>query len=368
MQENTFITCKDLSIGYPERASATTLVKSGLTLKALKGEMVALIGGNGVGKSTLLKTIAGFQPPLSGEVHIHQRPSTEYGPAELATELSFVSTEMVRVANLTVGELVGLGRYPYTNWFGQLGERDKAIVEKAIWQVGLSGYEERRVSRISDGERQRAMIARALAQDTPIMVLDEPTAFLDISNKYEIVSILHSLAVEQGKCILFSTHDLNTALAIADRIWLMLEDKVVEGIPEEMIFHGYFESLFPNNSHLFFDRSKGYFRIRNDIKGKVNLFATGSELQLAAKAMERLGFEVIIQSSVPSCEENFQVFPSSDLPTSHLTGSHNDQSMELDVVQVMNGWRVSVGGIRKEPDSLEELCRVVKQLILPQES
>ena len=368
MQENTFIACTDLSIGYPERASATTLVKSGLTLRALKGEMVALIGGNGVGKSTLLKTIAGFQPPLSGEVFIHQRPSSDYGPAELATELSFVSTEMVRVANLTVRELVGLGRYPYTNWFGQLGENDKEIIERAIRQVGLSGYEDRRVSRISDGERQRAMIARALAQDTPIMVLDEPTAFLDISNKYEIVSILHRLAVEQGKCILFSTHDLNTALAIADRIWLMLEDKVVEGIPEEMIFNGYFESLFPKNSHLLFDRVKGDFRIRNDVKGKVNLTASGSDLQLAAKAMERLGFEVIIQSAAPLSEENLQVFPSSDRPTSSLTGNTNDQALELEVFQVMNGWHVRFGGIRKEPVSLEELCREVKQFILPQES
>ncbi len=270
MMEDLFVECKDLSIGYRERSSAATEIKSALSLQALGGEMVALIGENGIGKSTLLKTIAGFQAPLSGTLLIHGRHASDYRSDEFAREMSFVSTEIVRVANLSVREMVGLGRFPYTNWFGQLSENDEKIVEEAIHQVGLSGYENKLINRISDGERQRAMIARALAQDTKIMILDEPTAFLDISNKYEIVSILHRLAAQKGKCILFSTHDLNTALSMADRIWLMLVDKVVEGKPDEVASKGFFDFLFPNNPNLYFDREKGDFRFRKEIKGTLS--------------------------------------------------------------------------------------------------
>ena len=266
----SFVECKSVSIGYHERSNASVVVKKELCLRALGGEVIALIGSNGIGKSTLLKTIAGFQPPLSGELMIHQKPVSQYSANELAREMSFVSTEIVRVANLTVREMVGLGRFPYTNWFGQLTESDDAIVDDAIRQVGLSGYENRFINRISDGERQRAMIARALAQDTKIVVLDEPTAFLDISNKYELVSILKRLAVEKGKCVIFSTHDLSTAISMSDRIWLMLNDQVVEGRPEELASGGFFDALFPDNPRLYFDAAKGDFRFRQATRGTIS--------------------------------------------------------------------------------------------------
>jgi len=366
MREDVFIACSDLSIGYPERSTVATVVKSGLTLRALKGEMVALIGGNGVGKSTLLKTIAGFQPPLSGEILIHHRPSSSYSSAELAKELSFVSTEMVRVPNLSVSELVGLGRFPYTNWLGQLNEIDKEFITNAICQVGLSGYEKRKVGKISDGERQRAMVARALAQDTPILVLDEPTAFLDISNKYEIVGILHKLAVEQGKCILFSTHDLNTALSIADRIWLMLDDRVVEGIPEELVSNGSLEALFPNNQHLYFDKEKGDFRIRKEKKGKVYLNASGKELIKATKALDRIGFEVITKEAVPNA--SLSVGPMASQTMSHPAVTSDFQLKEIYTVQHEKRWILSYSGIMIEIDSLEALCRELKGIMHQRES
>jgi len=346
--DEIFVECRGGSIGYQDQSSASVVVKKDLSLKAYGGEMVALIGQNGIGKSTLLKTIAGFQRALSGELLIHAKQADSYTSEELAREMSFVSTEIVSVANLTVRELVGLGRFPHTNWFGQLGEEDHRIVEEAIRQVGLSGFGERPVNRISDGERQRAMIARALAQDTKIILLDEPTAFLDISNKYEIVSILQRLAEEQGKCIIFSTHDLNTALSMADRIWLMLNDKVVEGVPEEMASEGYFELLFANNPHLFFDAEKGDFRIRKESRGVVMLNATGKEQFLATKALERLGYEVVISSAL----SDFRI-RQPPLPTT------------ISVFFGENGWIIEQGDHVIRPVTLESLCREIRTINLP---
>ncbi len=350
MKSEIFVACKGMSIGYHERSLVAAIVKSDLNLRAFGGEMVALIGGNGIGKSTLLKTIAGFQSPLAGELVVHHRAVQDYRKEDLAREMSFVSTEIVKVANLTVREMVGLGRFPYTNWFGQLDEKDHQQVEEAIRQVGLSGYEDRLINRISDGERQRAMIARALAQDTKIMVLDEPTAFLDISNKYEIVRILHQLAYEKGKCIIFSTHELNTAISMADRIWLMLNDQVLEGVPEEMAMKGYFESLFANNPHLFFDAEKGDFRVRKKSEGTIYLAANGAELDCTKKALERLGFEIVVTSSIPES-------PSLRVP----------QPNAFHVNKIENGWLITTSGYCMEVESLEELCRTVKRIRIQQE-
>jgi len=344
MQEDIYIQCQGVSIGYSERSTASTVVKKDISLHALGGEMVALIGGNGIGKSTLLKTIAGFMPALSGELLVRHRPVSDFSAADLAKEMSFVSTEIVRVANLTVREMVGLGRFPYTNWFGRLTDNDQVIIDRAILQTGLSGYENRPINRISDGERQRAMIARALAQDTRIMVLDEPTAFLDISNKYEIVRILHQLVSEQGKCIIFSTHDLNTSLTMADRIWLMLEDRVLEGIPEEMASAGYFEFLFPNNQHLRFDPERDDFRIKREKNGVVNLTASGQGLFWAKKALERLGFEVKT-NLLDSSSLRLSVPPSSS----------------LEIIQQPKGWNIIYSGITQYVATLEDLCRSIKK-------
>ncbi len=360
MEQDIFVQCKGISIGYKERSKASSVVKSEISLKALKGEMVALVGGNGIGKSTLLKTVAGFQPPLSGDLLIHSQSVADYNSEELARELSFVSTEIVRVAHLTVREMVGLGRYPYTNWFGKLNNHDEEIIDKAIREAGLSGFENRSINRISDGERQRAMIARALAQDTRIMVLDEPTAFLDISNKYEIVRILHQLVNEYEKCIIFSTHDLHTAISMADRIWLMLNEKVVEGTPEEIAAKGYFESLFPNNHHLIFDAAKGDFNIRKEYRGVVKLSASGPELIVITKALERLNFEVLPVSP----DETSSGFPS---VTQSLRPSVSP-SPDITVVQSADVWILSYSGICMEIESVEDLCRQVKQITIQPKS
>ena len=294
--EEKIIALNSISIGYKVKSVSHKVVKQSVSVYALKGELVALIGGNGVGKSTLLRTIAGFQPTISGEVLIKGKSVGSYRESELALTLSFVSTEIIRVPNLTVFDLVSLGRYPYTNWFGKLVDADRHIVEEAIRAVGLQGYENRAINFISDGERQKAMIARTLAQDTDVIVLDEPTAFLDLSNKYEIVHILHQLAREKGKTVLFSTHDLTTAIAESDRIWLMLDQSVEQGAPEDLILNGSFSSLFKNDQ-LYFDPEKGDFRIRKHVTRKAFLTGNGIAIEWTVKAVERNGYEVVdIQS------------------------------------------------------------------------
>ncbi len=306
-QQEKIISLENTSIGYKWKSGSQNIVKSEISVHALKGELVALIGENGVGKSTLLKTIAGFQPTVSGEIRILGKSILNYHEKELALLQSFVSTEIIHVTNLSVFDLVALGRYPHTNWFGKLLASDCDLIEECILNVGLKGYENRLVDHLSDGERQKVMIARALAQNTRIIVLDEPTAFLDLSNKYEIVHILHRLASEKGKTILFSTHDLSTAIAESDRIWLMLNDTVCQGAPEDLILNGKFSNIFPNKQ-LYFDQERGDFRIRKENKRIATVKGNGLAFEWTIKALIRNGYE-IITSSDESCIQVLVEYP-----------------------------------------------------------
>ncbi|MDR2938123.1 MAG: ABC transporter ATP-binding protein, partial [Prevotellaceae bacterium] len=218
----TTISLHNLSIGYASKGKARAVFPP-LSAEAHEGELVSLIGRNGQGKSTLLRTLVGFQPALAGSVSIFEKDIAEYDLRTLSTLVSYVSTDNVKVGNLKVFDLVSLGRHPYTGWFGTLSQADKEVVMHSLEMVGMANFAWRNTNRLSDGERQRAMIARALAQGTPIMVLDEPTAFLDLPNKYEVVLLLKKLAKEQQKTILFSTHDLSVALKASDRMWVMCE-------------------------------------------------------------------------------------------------------------------------------------------------
>jgi len=311
-------------------------VKSGISLYALKGELVSLIGGNGVGKSTLLRTIAGFQPSMGGDVLIMGQQINTYREKELALIMSYVSTEIIRVPNLSVFDLVSLGRYPHTNWFGKLLDEDRDIIEEAIKSVGLQGYENRMVNYISDGERQKAMIARTLAQNTDVIVLDEPTAFLDLANKYEIVHILHELSSGKGKTVLFSTHDLTTAIAESDRMWVMLDKSVQQGSPEDLILGGDFASLF-HSEHLFFDQEKGDFRIRKLPKRNAVVSGEGIAVDWTRKALERNGFEIV--ESVTG-DENF-AFVSIEVAYPEWKVIHQEQSNKfsslLSLCRYLNG-------------------------------
>ncbi|MCL2561396.1 MAG: ABC transporter ATP-binding protein [Rikenellaceae bacterium] len=224
------------------------------------GEFTALVGRNGTGKSTLLRTIAGLRKPMNGEITVDGRRLSDMSAREVAEKISFVSTEEVRVTNLRVADAVGLGRAPYTNWMGTLGKQDRAKVQESLELVGMSGFASKAMDTLSDGERQRVMIARALAQDTPIILLDEPTAFLDLPNRYEICLLLRELAHIQGKSIIFSTHDLGIALELCDTIAMIEGERFFYGTAEKLIDSGEIQLLF-EGTPLRFDRETNSVRL-----------------------------------------------------------------------------------------------------------
>lgn len=224
------------------------------------GCMIALLGRNGTGKSTLLRAIASLGPMRSGEIYVEGRSLEEYNSAELARKIAFVNAERVDVETLTVYDLVAIGRSPYTGWSGRLTANDCQIVERAMDVAGVETMAERRVETLSDGEAQRVMIARALAQDAPVILLDEPTAFLDLPNRYELCTLLGRLAKEEGKCIIFSTHELDIALSLADSIALVDTPRLVHLSTEDMISSGNIERLF-NGNYAGFDAESRSIRI-----------------------------------------------------------------------------------------------------------
>ncbi len=243
-----------------------------------------------------MRTITGLQPLLGGNIFISGRNVSEYPRLELAQKLGFISTEIVKVANMKVYELVSLGRFPYTNWLGNIDLTDHEIIMDSIEKAGMQNLYNRNISELSDGERQRAMVARVLAQDTEVMIMDEPTAFLDIKSKYEIVNLMHELTKEKGKTIIFSTHDLNIAVGQADKIWLTLDDRLIEGAPEDLIIEGSFDNLF-NSSVVGFNASDGSFSFRREDKGALFVEGNGNKRNWTEKALMRAGFSV---SELPS--------------------------------------------------------------------
>lgn len=244
-----------LSLGYEGRP-----LMERISTEIPSGKLTALVGRNGTGKSTLLRAIAGLGDCLAGSICIGGKPLAALTPRELAEEVAFVATERMRIADLRVKDLVALGRSPYTNWIGRLSEEDRQIIEESLRSVGLAGYEERTLDRLSDGECQRAMIARALAQQTPVILLDEPTSFLDMPNRYELCTLLRRLAHEQGKCILFSTHELDIALSLSDHIALIDTPRLHHLPTPEMVRSGHIERLF-SNSTVRFDATSGTVQV-----------------------------------------------------------------------------------------------------------
>ncbi|MFA6875513.1 MAG: ABC transporter ATP-binding protein, partial [Parabacteroides sp.] len=202
MTQASVIETKNLSIGYFLRGRRRKVVHDGLDLQLFPGEVTCLLGLNGAGKSTLLRTLCGFQPPLGGEILLMGKPLSEYSQLDFALTVGVVLTEKTNAGGITVYELVSLGRHPYTGFFGQLKKQDRDIIEQSLEKTGIAHKADNYVSELSDGERQKAMIAKALAQQCPIILLDEPTAFLDVTSRIETMVLLHKLAVEQQKAIL----------------------------------------------------------------------------------------------------------------------------------------------------------------------
>ncbi len=322
----------DLTIGYDQ-----TIVAASLDLYLRAGKLVCLIGPNGVGKSTLLRTLAGMQPPLRGEIRLMGDDLHALRVREVARRLSVVLTERVDAGLLTALALVGLGRHPYTGWAGQFSPKDEEIVRWAIEVVGAAALADRHVAELSDGERQKIMIARALAQEPALMLLDEPTAFLDLPRRVEIMGLLRTLAHDTGRSILLSTHDLDLALRTADLIWLMSPaGRLRVGAPEDLILNGAFQETF-HSEGVTFDPASGSFQIEAQTNGKVAIEGDGLPAIWTRRALIRSGHTI--------------------------AGTGEPAPAQVDVIS-SNGdtrWRVRSGDAEQEYRTIRELISHLRQ-------
>lgn len=258
-QNTTVLETRKLQIGYSQKGKHL-IIGDGIDIQLQKGQLITLVGANGIGKSTLLRTITAIQKPLQGEVLLHNRNLRDFNTPQLAQEMSIVLTEQLPPSNLSVYELVALGRQPYTNWLGKLSDWDVQKVQEALQLTQIEHLAAKKHYEISDGQLQNVLIARALAQDTPLIILDEPTTHLDLLHKAALFRLLKKLAAEAGKCILFSTHDIELAIQMSDSMIIMHDGKAIQGTPQECIADGSFDRIF-KEGNISFDPLRGIFVI-----------------------------------------------------------------------------------------------------------
>ena len=288
------LTTKSLAIGYPTAQRVRTVAHQ-LCLEVPTGELLCLLGPNGSGKSTLLRTLAGMQAPLSGTIQLDGKPLASLTASLRATQLAVVLTELPD-AHLTVADLVTMGRYPYTGWLGRLSEHDRRIVVHALEVTDTRTWADRPVGTLSDGERQKVMIARAVAQDTPLLILDEPTAHLDLLNRTTVLRLLHRLAREQRKAVLLSTHALDLALLMADQLWLMREGNVHVGVPEDLALDGTLAKTFAHQD-IVFNEQTGTFRVARPTGRPIRVEGPAPVAFWTRRALERAGYTVVEHST-----------------------------------------------------------------------
>ena len=259
-KKHTVLKVENLSIGYQSKKKCNIIAEN-INFQLLKGELIGLIGANGIGKSTLLKTLTKFQNPINGSVFINGNNLEDIPAVSLAKKMSVVLTENIAQSNLTVQELIALGRQPYTNWIGKLTDEDILKTKGAIESVKINDLADKKIFELSDGQLHKVMLARALAQDTDIIILDEPTTHLDLYHKVSILKLLQRLVKKTGKTILFSTHEINVTLSLCDKVIVMKEKKTHFGSPQELIAEKAFDNLFPKDL-VFFDNKSGLFKIK----------------------------------------------------------------------------------------------------------
>jgi iron complex transport system ATP-binding protein len=302
MTREILLKAKNLSVGYADGVRKHVLFEN-IDLELSAGELVCFMGANGIGKSSLIRTLAGLQAPLSkatiaGLVPASPDSTLQKGiaaPFDFAQDsrekkISVVLTDRVNAVNMTVAELVALGRYPYLDWNIKLTDTDKLIIERAIHDTHIQHIANKKLYELSDGQLQMAMIARALAQDTPIILLDEPTAHLDLNNRVEIMNLLRKLARTSNKAILVATHELDLALQTADLIWLAGRDKkLITGIPEDLVLNGSFDEIFKFKG---FDLKTGKVFHEAWRNKSVKLTGEGFKYLWTKNALERNGYKV----------------------------------------------------------------------------
>lgn len=280
------IATHNLTIGYPGRA-----VARGLDLSVAPGEVVALLGPNGTGKTTLLRTLAGLLAPLDGTVSLGGEAIAGLSARERARRLGVVLTERPDTGWLTGFDLAASGRYPHTGWGGRLDTHDIAVVERALDRVGAAAFRDRPVASLSDGERQRVMVARAIAQEPRVLLLDEVTSYLDLPRRVAFFAMLADLAENDGYAIVISTHELELALRCAGRLWLYDRDRLLDGAPEDLILSGDFARVFAADM-VSFDVAVGHFELRRPSAHSVALEGTGVRAEWTRRALERVGIGI----------------------------------------------------------------------------
>ena len=287
MTKTPLLHTQNLEVGHQNKT-----IISGLNLQLQTGKMTCLLGQNGAGKSTLLHTLTGMIPALSGEVSILEKSIKNQTPQQQAKLIAVVLSQKLTPINLTVLDVVSLGRTPHTNWLGHLSKKDLSKVNEALELVHLNDLAHRSINELSDGEKQRVMIAKALAQDTPLLILDEPTAHLDVSNRVALLTLLKSLAKETQKSILLSTHELEMAIQLADTIWLIdTQRKMNIGAPEDLVLNGKISQLF-DSKHVFFNPEKGNFQLRYKNLKPIILQGEGLHYFWTKQALEKEGFHI----------------------------------------------------------------------------
>lgn len=299
--ENSVLHLQNLTNGLQLSHQKHLVLQKELNIKLQSGEFVCLLGPNGVGKSTLLRMLMGFLPPLNGKISYNHRDLKEISLKELSLLASVVLTDRFNDPYLTGRDVVSLGRYPYTSWIGQLHKEDWMMINKTVRSLGIEPLMEKVFQRLSDGEKQKVLIARALVQNTPFIFLDEPIAFVDSPGRVEIMEMLSDIAHRQRKGILMTTHDIETALEYADILWLMNRDKPLEtGIPEDLAWKGKINAYFDTSSTRF-DRFSARFRVQNKpMSSKIHIQNTSLETFWLWKALLRKGYELVNVQNIPS--------------------------------------------------------------------
>lgn len=290
---------QNLTVGYTHKKVSTSVL-SNLNLKVKIGELVCVLGRNGIGKSTLLRTLSRVQKPLNGAVLLDGIDINDINQMRLAQLLGVVLTERVNIGSLPAYKVVELGRYAYSGWTGSLSAEDQHIVDWAIHAVDAEHLVCKDMAELSDGERQRIMIARALAQEPTLLVLDEPTAFLDVPARVELMGLLRKLAREQNMSIIVSSHELELSLRSADTIWLVQSNStLVCGAPEDIVLTGAIERAFAS-ANISFDAEDRSFRFSNPGGYRARILGDGLNAKLACAVLEREGFEIVPENDASS--------------------------------------------------------------------
>lgn len=326
---------RGLVCGYSSR-SLTSRVAGPIDETLRAGELACLIGPNGAGKSTLMRTLAGLQAPLEGTVLLNGDDVHRMAPALRARHLAIVLTETVQVPLLSGYDLVAYGRVPFTDWSGTLTAHDHEVIADSLRAVGAGEFAARQVAELSDGERQRVVIARALAQEPSAMILDEITGFLDLPRRMELMQLLRRTAHEAGCAILLSTHDLDLALSTADRIWLMARHQPLRvAMPETWVLDGAFQAAF-RLADVAFDERTGSFRVRHTRRSPVAVTGGTAAAMWTARALERHGF--------------------------HAVDETETAEVRVDVLRSAAGtsWRLHADGVTHHHDSLEAVLAAVR--------